>query len=862
MFLMFTGNIFHKIEKKKKKKSHKGLLKQPPGTVPGQNRPAVQTTPETHTPDHRGRHRCTAGVTSDDEDYDDDILEFFLNKVTEPLPEKNVTVVNLSKYHLSDSELSLLERGLNFCPTPGEPDMGQLRRDLDSFHRKLRLKSFFETPTGVGIDHTQNNFSAPDPNRQSSELEESIKFSRVIKKSKEWTPPMGPLHLESFCLNNERDLNKTKVQAPHLHNISRKEKKALKDLGKNTKVVVKGADKGGATVILNREDYVQEGSRQLSDETFYQKLRSDPTEDNNFRINSFIEGLHKGGEITKSLRNKLLTIETRTPELYLLPKIHKPQRPPPGRPVVSANGCPTEKISALVDIFLKPHLPHIRSYLKDTTDFIKKLESLPKLEQNSLLCTLDMSSLYTNIPNLEGKRAVARSLIKHRQHNGGPEPSNTSICRMLDMVLTMNVFRFNGEVFLQRSGTAMGTRVAPTYANIFMSDFEDRFVYTYHKQPRLWLRFIDDIFFIWEHGELELQNFLDYLNGVHPTIKFTSEHSSEKVNFLDVWAVKREDGYLITDLYSKPTDSNNYLHYRSAHPSHCKRGIPFGQFLRLGRICTERESFVRHAIEKGKHFLRRRFPKEMIAQAFAKALKTNRRSLIDQPRDPNKEETPNILVTTFSPNQNILKEIVTENWDILGRSCSTRATFEKRLLTAYRRPKNLRDLLVRARLPRPRPEEEEANKGDQNPSNPCLTKKCRYCPRINTSGRIKCSYTGREYVAKHNVTCKSSNLIYCLTCKKCDIQYVGQTKNRLMDRFPAHFYNIGHNRPNSEIGKHFNQADHNGLDDVEIHIVDFIHAHPAGNKAKYLRDLVEFNWVQRMHSNAPQGLNSMDPRIA
>ena len=51
---------------------------------------------------------------------------------------------------------------------------------------------------------------------------------------------------------------------------------------------------------------------------------------------------------------------------------------------------------------------------------------------------------------------------------------------------------------------------------------------------------------------------------------------------------------------------------------------------------------------------------------------------------------------------------------------------------------------------------------------------------------------------------------------------------------------------------------HAGLQDVEIHIVDFIHAHPAGQKSKYLRDLIEFNWIQKMHSNAPVGLNVMD----
>ena len=247
----------------------------------------------------------------------------------------------------------------------------------------------------------------------------------------------------------------------------------------------------------------------------------------------------------------------------------------------------------------------------------------------------------------------------------------------------------------------------------------------------------------------------------------------------------------------------------------------------------------------------------MITKAFEKAWGTRRFDLLTPETKGGGEESQNILVTTFNPGFDGLRKIVQDNWDILGSSCATREIFDKKVLTAYRRPKNLRDLLVRAKLT---PNKGNHKKRDGNtPSNPCSTRNCRYCPRLNKSGRVKCTTSKREYVSKHNVTCKSSNIVYCLTCKCCGIQYVGQTKNRLMDRFQAHFYNISHNRPRSEIGKHFNGPGHRGLEDIEIHILDFIHAHPAGNKSKYLRDLVEFNWVQRLHTNAPLGLNSMDP---
>ena len=92
--------------------------------------------------------------------------------------------------------------------------------------------------------------------------------------------------------------------------------------------------------------------------------------------------------------------------LTSLAKIHKGTLPPPGRPIVSANGCPTEKISALVDIYLRPYLQQVRSYLKDTTDFLNKLKALGDIPRDAILGTMDVTSLYTNIPNCKGYLSI------------------------------------------------------------------------------------------------------------------------------------------------------------------------------------------------------------------------------------------------------------------------------------------------------------------------------------------------------------------------------------------------------------------------------------------------------------------------
>ena len=122
-------------------------------------------------------------------------------------------------------------------------------------------------------------------------------------------------------------------------------------------------------------------------------------------------------------------------------------------------------------------------------------------------------------------------LAIHRHTNNLPYKSY--IVEFLEVVLTNNYFDFNGKHYHQISGTAMGTKVAPSYANLFMTKFEESHVYTYHLQHTLWKRFIDGILLIWPHGMNLLLEFIIHLNTVHTTIKFTSDISPTEIAFLD-----------------------------------------------------------------------------------------------------------------------------------------------------------------------------------------------------------------------------------------------------------------------------------------------------------------------------------------
>ena len=144
--------------------------------------------------------------------------------------------------------------------------------------------------------------------------------------------------------------------------------------------------------------------------------------------------------------------------------------------------------------------------MKDTTHFLQKLDSLPELHNSCLLVTLDVSSLYTNIPH------TCRTALESRTNT---RLNTESICDLIRMILTMNNFEFENNHYLQLHGTAMGTKMAPAYANLFSGNLEQKILAQSPLKPLVWWRYIDDVFMIWPHGEEKLNEFVILLNSSH-----------------------------------------------------------------------------------------------------------------------------------------------------------------------------------------------------------------------------------------------------------------------------------------------------------------------------------------------------------
>ena len=133
-------------------------------------------------------------------------------------------------------------------------------------------------------------------------------------------------------------------------------------------------------------------------------------------------------------------------------------------------------------------LPNV-SYIKDTTHFLLQLQKLGPLPDNVILVTLDVSSLFTKIPHKQGLEAC-RHFLNMRQHKLLP---TERICDLIQMILSINNFTSNDQHFLQIHGTAMVTRMAPSYANLFMGKFEQDAIENAPFIPFVWWRYIDDI---------------------------------------------------------------------------------------------------------------------------------------------------------------------------------------------------------------------------------------------------------------------------------------------------------------------------------------------------------------------------------
>ena len=146
-------------------------------------------------------------------------------------------------------------------------------------------------------------------------------------------------------------------------------------------------------------------------------------------------------------------------------------------------------------------------------------------------------------------------------------------------ILSNNYLRFGDRYFRQTTGIAMGSRVAPPLAIIFMDSLERQFNNTAAHKPDIYMRYIDDVLGVWTNGSDNLRLYLQHINNAHPSIRFTIETTEDggSIPFLDTKLTVEPTGRYTTELYIKPLSAGIIMHANSAQPWKAKRAVLYSQ---------------------------------------------------------------------------------------------------------------------------------------------------------------------------------------------------------------------------------------------------------------------------------------------
>lgn len=308
----------------------------------------------------------------------------------------------------------------------------------------------------------------------------------------------------------------------------------------------------------------------LNDGSTYKLLATDPTKEIERKNNSLIKGWVDENMITSSTGKSLKINNSVPPKIYFLPKIHKTGVPL--RPIVSNIGSPTYRLAKYCSQSLTQVVGKTQYHTKDSWSFAESIRGL-RLPENHKLISLDVTSLFTNVP-IE----LALQCIEDRWNEIEPHTllPKDEFCKGVRLCLESTYFVHRGQFFKQIEGVAMGSPISPIVANLVMEKLESDVISKLGYQLPFFKRYVDDILTA-VHVD-HLTDIVDSFNSFHPKLQFTREiEVDNKISFLDL-SVVNMDGTLNIDWYQKPTWSGRYLQYSSHHPSVHKKCVVSGLF--------------------------------------------------------------------------------------------------------------------------------------------------------------------------------------------------------------------------------------------------------------------------------------------
>ena len=485
-----------------------------------------------------------------------------------PIPSKQhaESVLNLSNTSLDQHMHDVFRYGMN-C---------HLRSKYDLSRKKVELEKFY---TQIETEKKKGTITIED--------EEGLKCE-----------------LKRFGLRNIRDYGRdvlTKEQ--HL---------LIKEFNNNENIIVRKADKSNTFVIMNKEDYNKKMTDLISNPNKFLKINKDPTDTVKKKLNTIIETINAVGNnlnITKRIGHF-------TPGyLYGNPKIHKNQHDPPMRPIISQVGTVTYETAKALNDLLKQYIP-TKYMISLTQEFMHTLKSTAN---TGILASLDVESLFTNVPVIETIEIIINRAYNHETLSP-PAIPKTSLEQLLLLCTTETPFQdTNGDMYIQVDGVSMGSPLGPLFANFYMAELENNIIpfLKPEESPLVYCRYVDDIFLI--VNRKSTINLLKTKFEEASVLQFTYEiEKHNELTFLDV-NITHKNNQIETSVHTKSTHSGD-INYHSIAPDRYKTGIIKSMLNRAYTISSNWDAFHAEVERLKQMFTNNNFPIKLIDETIKQFL--------------------------------------------------------------------------------------------------------------------------------------------------------------------------------------------------------------------------------------------------
>ena len=742
------------------------------------------------------------------------------------------TVINLSSKSITDSHKFVFHLGESFAVTPSKTDREKLIEDVNSWASSLRMSFILSrvvNPT-QNLEHQEKSLK-----QKTKQMEKDLGIKSSNKKN---FTNSGNHALELFISNVKKQLaNYPTKPKPAPKNVDKETMRAIKELKSWDDVVIRLFDKGTGFFVLDKSDYINRVETALKDQSTFKQI-SDQQKQIQSTISTIKEWVLKYTVQPDCPGMTLNFIEWVTPSEdknepgvnYMNLKAHKPEKNYPGRLISTGCNSYIKNLSIFTAEELKKvELPHC---LKDANELLIKIRQLNesgRLTGKTIYhVTFDIVNMFPSISKEIGLPAC-RSQLEKRDTKLF---STDCVMEALEITLDNNITVFNGNMYVQTSGTAMGPNNACQYADTALSPLDNKIMNCHEiTTPEFYGRYRDDIYITWTESLEKLDQFLEWLNGYHPNLKFTmSTPSIEGTEFLDLF-IYSKNGRIETKTYCKPSDAHSYLLPQSCHPTHIAENIPYGVAHRVYKNCSERDEYLKSKSEFTKYLEERNYNSSLITKSFDKIEKVDRDSLIssNSTNSSNKNsERCFPLVCDFDPNLPPIGKIVNKNKFILDLDPLLKSVIQpSKVFVSYRGNKTIKETLVPSKLSDDRKSNEVKNENQVNTipeivAVPTSTEdeggcyhcdsRCKACRLFICESKTAQSYhSGFTVNIKGRLDCNTIGVCYLVRDKVCRRASVGSTVNNFKTRWQNHKSHIRKAVRSCEIACHFNDKEFHTL---------------------------------------------------